>query len=180
MTVQRKIETGLVVTLLLTVISFAFWLGSLQQRVNDLNPDSIQKAQSEALSKIKAADSHKILPCKASLGQLPTKDAEEVSYQLPQAVLANKDQATEIQVYIWADTGANNSEGPRTFLASTESRGQELSLPLRVYAYSQPAWSYNSDTMWLPFPDNDHVKARREGTVITGNVSSGIEILACR
>lgn len=179
-TILRKVEAGLVVTLLLAAISFAFWLGALQQKVNDLKPDSIREAQDEALSKLKAASLHNTIPCKATLGELPTKDAAEVSYQIPQAILANKDRTTEIQVYIWIQTGANNSEGARTFLVSTEGRGQESNLPLRVYAYNQPAWSYNSDTMWLPFPDNDHVKARREGSAITGGVASGIEVLACR
>lgn len=179
MTLIQKVEAGLVVTLLLAAISFAFWLGSLQQRLNDLEPEAIKRAQAEALDKIATAQSRDVLPCKASLGQLPFREAE-ASFQIPKEILDYKGRATELQVYTWVETGGGNTEGPRTFAVTTERQGKELSLPLRIYAYNQPAWSYNSQAMWLPFPDNDHIKARREGAAVTGASASGVEILACR
>lgn len=53
MTKLQRVEVGTVATILLAMLAFAFWLGSLQQRVNDLKPERIAeqlKAQKSELT----------------------------------------------------------------------------------------------------------------------------------
>lgn len=54
----RTLDIGLIGTAIVTIVGFAFWLGTLSQRVASLEASGIDKAKEEAVSKINEAGAH--------------------------------------------------------------------------------------------------------------------------
>ncbi len=114
----------------------------------------------------------------AKLGDLPFTEGRH-SYDIPDSI---PNTAAEILVYAHVSTGDANPRSEQHYRIWVEPRnGQSSAFLLLVNAYDQPAWSYNSDNVWLPLPSDRHLFAELdEGKTIGGNRRGGLRIIGYR
>lgn len=101
---------------------------------------------------------------KRDLGSLPLGDVVSQTYSLPASVPRD---AKEILVYAYVRTGVGVAGGDREFHIFTEGappRESVVGFWLYVYPYpDQNAYSYNSQTFWLPVVRTHKINADRTG-----------------
>jgi hypothetical protein len=108
------------------------------------------------------------------LGSLPTSNDGKHTYPIK----GLPENPEEILVYLWIGTGNDNSDSDRHFeVASQLDRNTEVYVKLYAHAYTQAAWAYNSDNVWLPMPFDNEITIELQGKPISGVVNSGIEII---
>lgn len=114
---------------------------------------------------------------KTALGELSWTALEVVSYPIPINVPAD---AKEVLVYVWVWTGGYNGEKDTEYKFYTHEDDTSYARYLRVRTYSQSAYSYNSDTFWLPTTVDWTIHAVSLGETITGNKSGEIVVIGYR
>lgn len=117
-------------------------------------------------------------PLLKDLGRLPFDTNQTVTLPIPSDVPGI---AREIFLFIAAETGNSTGDGARVFSIWVDIDGRSMESQFLVHAYSQPAWSYNSDTFWLPMPKNRNIFIKRlKGANIAGNSASAVKMLGYR
>ena len=114
---------------------------------------------------------------KILLGALPINPLGTVIWDIPGVVPAS---ATEIQVYVFVRTGGGNPAADIEFRIYTADNSVEYAQYLYAFGYSQNAWSYNSDTFWLPVTPDGLLRITSTGTAQTGNTQSALYIVGYR
>jgi hypothetical protein len=104
---------------------------------------------------------------KVNLGSLPYQFIGTSTYSIPSAVSVT---AKEILVYAYIKTGGGNPDKDIEFRIYTKNGPTEYSFYLFAHGYSQGAWSYNSETFWLPTTVAWQINVTSSGTVLSGNV----------
>ncbi len=112
------------------------------------------------------------------LGALPTNAITTVSYPLSDIVPSN---AKEVLIYVYVRTGDyNNPGGNLEFKIYTQEGTTEYAHYFFAHPYAQVAWSYNSDTFWLPLTSDNMIICTSLGQPVTGNGSGSIFLIGYR
>ena len=109
------------------------------------------------------------------LGELPVKGDKTSFYEIP---LIIPDEAKEIQVYTWIATGDCNHNRDVDFAITVNDDGhKDVGMYMHAVGFTQTAWSYNSQSSWLPMPHDREIRAERKGKEFDGNVGSKVIIV---
>jgi len=114
---------------------------------------------------------------KINLGSLPDKFIGTSTYSIPSAVPVT---AKEIFVYAYIRTGGHNPSRDIEFRIYTKEGSTEYSHYLFAHGYHQDAWSYNSNTFWLPTTVAWQINITSSGTAVSGNVDSQLYLVGYR
>lgn len=113
----------------------------------------------------------------ADLGSLPSGGSGKITKEIPADI---PNEAQEILIYAYIATNYVRG-GRHSFKVSVKpSESQEAAFYLYAIANMQQEWSYNSDNVWLPMPDNRKIFLETTGNPLFGSWDSRLKIIAYR
>jgi hypothetical protein len=113
----------------------------------------------------------------ADLGSLPSGQPGKITKEIPTNI---PNEAQEILIYAYIATSYVRG-GKHSFKISVKpSESQEAAFYLYSVANMQQAWSYNSDNVWLPMPNNRKIFLETTGSPLFGSWDSRVKIIAYR
>lgn len=150
----------------------------LQKDIERLNDTYVSEEKlATILQKEFKSSSANYYPVNIDLGALPSGKPNNITRKIPKSV---PDTAREILVYAYIATSyvKGGSHSFKIFVKASESR--EAAFYLYSIASTQQGWSYNSENVWLPMPENRELRFETDGEPLFGNWESGIKIVAYR
>jgi hypothetical protein len=116
---------------------------------------------------------------KTDLGSLPHNQVSKMKvYSVPMTVPTT---AKEILVYAYIRTGSGNPDADIEVRIYTQSgRNTQYSFYLFAHGYNQAAWSYNSQSFWLPLTEYRAISAISSGSAMKGEAASQLSIIGYR
>ena len=113
----RKIDIGVIVTIALAIIGFAFWLGSLHSRVSLMQPEKITEATAAAIAKIEAAGAKLGTTGFGKVQTLKVEDWHEAKTD----GFAVLDVTESGKGRVWASRNQKDTEPLRSFVSDSDS-----------------------------------------------------------
>lgn len=151
---------------------------SLQENIKKLNTTYVsEKVLATTLQKAFKSSSANYYPVNIDLGALPSGKPNKITRKIPEIV---PDTAREILVYSYVATSyvKGGSHSFKIFVKASASN--EAAFYLYSIANTQQGWSYNSDNVWLPMPEDREIRVETDGEPLFGKWESGIRIIAYR
>lgn len=112
-----------------------------------------------------------------SLGRMPMEVEDLEDYKIPKDIPS---AAREILVYAYVRTGVSEDDGDLEFRIFTREGKREYSFYMFSHVFPQQAFSYNSQTFWLPMTSERRIYVETEGDAEGGKRVGVLYILGYR
>jgi hypothetical protein len=110
--------------------------------------------------------------CDVPIGKFP--NGESTTLALDMSKLPKDVQ--RILVYAQFESGNSSHDFYPNCEVKLNAHDREYSYPLFVHSYNQSAWSYNSDAIWMPVPQDGNITLSTS-VKLAGNFSSAVKII---